>query len=107
MSLGAAPNNSGPLGGYWPGPQPGCWVDSLDVGACVSGLVVGCLPGHVDIEWALVVNKGSITSSPIFVPSVPNFSLGFMREANVSGDKGKGTALSALVGRDLGCESRE
>jgi hypothetical protein len=26
-----------------------------------------------DAEWALIVKKGSITSSPIFVSSVPNF----------------------------------
>lgn len=77
---------------------------SLDADACVSGLVGGCLSRHVDAEWALAVNKGSITSSPIFVPSIPNFSLGFVREANVIGDKGKGTALSALAVIDLGCD---
>jgi hypothetical protein len=67
-----------------------------------QGLLWVVFLGHVDIEWALAVKKGSITSSPIFVPSVPNFSLGFMGEANVSGDKGKGTALSALAGDGFG-----
>jgi hypothetical protein len=39
VSLGIAANSSGPLVGCLPGPQVGCWVESLDAGACVSGLV--------------------------------------------------------------------
>jgi hypothetical protein len=106
-SLGNDVNSSGPLGGVVHGLQPGGWLDSSATGACASRLAGGCIPRSVEAEWPLVVKKGSLNSSPIFVPLVLNFS------ANVVWWGGgrillpgswEWIRLSALAGMDLGCD---
>jgi hypothetical protein len=71
-SLGNDVTSSGPLGCVL-GLRLGGWLDSPCTGACVLGLAEGWISRHVEAEWVLAVRKGSLNSSPIFVPSVLNF----------------------------------
>lgn len=78
--------SSGLLGVCLVGPQPGC----LNIGASASGLVGESPPRQVEAGWALA-------------PSVFNSSVGVVGKPIITGEMGKGMALSALARMDLGC----